>query len=56
MKYVKESVMELKKVIFPTKDEMKKYSLVVVATIIASSVFLYGIGVLVLELFSKILV
>ena len=54
MKYIKECVFELKKAIFPSKKEMKKYMAITVSTLIVSSLFLYLIGAAVLEIFSKI--
>jgi preprotein translocase subunit SecE len=41
--YLRESKEELKKVTWPTRDEVTSYTAVVVVTVIIISVFLWGI-------------
>lgn len=54
MNYIKECIFELKKSVFPNKQEMKKYMIITTSTLIVSSLFLYFVGAAVLEIFSKV--
>lgn len=54
MNYIRECILELKKSVFPTREEMKRNMVITVATIVVSATFLYLIGTAVLELFTNL--